>query len=71
MFENFPYTNFHELNLDWLLERMKALGIDQAELKNYVDNYFANLDLPDIMEQKAAEIEDLSFFKKQENLHYR
>lgn len=63
MFEKFPYTNFHELNLDWLLERMKALGEDQTELKNYVDNYFANLDLPDIMEQKAAEIEDLSFFK--------
>lgn len=25
-FEQFPYTNFHELNLDWLLSQMKALG---------------------------------------------
>lgn len=25
LYENFPYTNFHELNLDWLVERVQAL----------------------------------------------
>lgn len=25
LFNNFPYTNFHELNLDWLLKKMKEL----------------------------------------------
>ena len=25
LFDNFPYTNFHELNLDWLIKRVKAL----------------------------------------------
>lgn len=25
LFENFPYTNLHELNLDWLISEMKAL----------------------------------------------
>lgn len=25
VFNNFPYTNFHELNLDWLLKKMKEL----------------------------------------------
>lgn len=25
LFENFPYTNFHELNLDWLLAAVKKL----------------------------------------------
>lgn len=25
VFEEFPYTNFHELNLDWLLKKMKEL----------------------------------------------
>lgn len=29
MFENFPYTNFHDLNLDWIIERiMTAYGPD-------------------------------------------
>lgn len=23
MFEQFPYTNFHELNLDWIIEQIK------------------------------------------------
>ena len=25
LFENFPYTNLHELNLDWLIQQMKEL----------------------------------------------
>lgn len=29
MFENFPYTNFHDLNIDWLIDRiMTAYGPD-------------------------------------------
>ena len=41
MFENFPYTNFHELNLDWLLNRMKKNSEDQETLKKYVDEVFS------------------------------
>lgn len=26
LFEHFPYANFHELNLDWLLQKMKELS---------------------------------------------
>ena len=26
MFEHFPYTNLHELNLDWIIEQIKNLG---------------------------------------------
>lgn len=26
LFENFPYTNFHELNLDWIVNRMKEVS---------------------------------------------
>lgn len=32
LFEHFPYTNFHDLNLDWLIEAMKKLG---EEVENY------------------------------------
>ena len=31
IWEEFPYTNFHELNLDWLLKEMKELRHDFAE----------------------------------------
>ena len=35
MFVNqFPYTNFHELNLDWLLRNMKENNIKMEELEN-------------------------------------
>ena len=34
LFDQFPYTNFHELNLDWLLKMMK-------ELYNTVENFVA------------------------------
>lgn len=59
IFENFPYTNFHELNLDWLLqtckqlaEEMATLRGDWSEMKAYIENYFKNLDIDD--EIKAA-----------------
>ncbi len=62
IFENFPYTNFHELNLDWLLqtckqlaEEMATLRGDWSEMKDYIDNYFKNLDIDD--EIKAAILE--------------
>lgn len=34
LLDNFPYTNFHELNLDWLLKMIK-------ELNNTVENFVA------------------------------
>ena len=33
-FDNFPYTNFHELNVDWVLTEFK-------KLRNYVEEYTA------------------------------
>ena len=32
LFDHFPYTNVHELNLDWILSMMKAL---EAEWKQF------------------------------------
>lgn len=29
VFENLPYTNFHELNLDWIIEKLKEIEIPQ------------------------------------------
>ena len=37
LFENFPYTNFHEMNLDWVIKTMKALDekVDSIEDRIY------------------------------------
>lgn len=36
--ENFPYTNFHDLNLDWIIGKIKELEtrVDEFELKNQI-----------------------------------
>ena len=52
MINKYPYTDFHELNLDWFLAEFKKvmdrlLDLEDAfaTLKEYVDEYFNNLDL--------------------------
>lgn len=80
-FNKYPYTDFHELNLDWVLETIKQLVTDWEEyhtsmtgewndmqedwhdteeawisLKNYVENYFANLDVQDEINNKIDEM---------------
>lgn len=44
MFEKFPYTNFHELNLDWIIEKIKKLGerVDKFESGEQRDDYAKN-----------------------------
>lgn len=56
-FSNFPYTDFHNLNLDWILETVKDLDTKwdayytqwnkwQTDVQNYIDNldYIAAID---------------------------
>lgn len=45
MYNIFPYTNFHELNADWLLAEMVAL-------RKYVES----INLPDITKEQVDEI---------------
>lgn len=32
LFEHFPYTNFHDLNLDWIIKTLKELSIKEQDL---------------------------------------
>ena len=72
----YPYTNFHELNLDWVIERVKKLTEDWAatleewnsteeqwqELYDYVHDYFDNLDVQQEINNKInAMIADGTF----------
>lgn len=47
LFEHFPYTNFHELNLDWLLRMMKEL---EARMDN-IDGGDIAAEIADIIQQ--------------------
>ena len=59
LFEQFPYTNFQELNLGWILEIVKKSGEEwestKSEWKNYkefIDNYFSRLDVQEEINNK-------------------
>lgn len=65
-FDKYPYTNFHNVNLDWILERVKEWGqmvednntrfenLEQAnaDFKEYVTNYIENLDYQAAIDDK-------------------
>ena len=66
---NFPYTNFHELNLDWFMGEFKKLVAEWEETKgewntlhDYVQNYFNNLNVQTEIDNKInAMIADGTF----------
>lgn len=52
IFRQFPYTNFHEFNLDEIIKIMRqmqdeweATKTEWSSYKEYIDNYFENLDV--------------------------
>ena len=54
IFQQFPYSNFHEMNLDEIIKIMRqmqdewaATSTEWASYKDFIDNYFANLDVSD------------------------
>ena len=54
LFNQFPYSNFHEMNQDWMLQKMKelldamaALNQSWEDMKTWIQDYFKNLDIDD------------------------
>ena len=52
IFQQFPYSNFHEMNLDQIIKIMREMQdewtntkSEWASYKDFIDNYFANLDV--------------------------
>lgn len=72
MFHKYPYTDFHELNLDGLIAEWKKFLNEYADvrdkvndlesafesLKDFVDNYFDNLDVQEEINNKLDEMKD-------------
>lgn len=53
-FENFPYTDFHALNLDWILQeitKLQPLPKEFAELKKWVETYFSDVEVHKAVEE--------------------
>ena len=38
LFEHFPYTNFHELNLDWIIQTVKELDEKVNSIEDRIYN---------------------------------
>lgn len=62
MFESFPNTNFHELNLDWILAQIKEfrawfdnLNVED-EIKAQVDKYFNSVMIQAIYDKDSKTI---------------
>jgi len=54
IFRQFPYSNFHEMNMDEIIKIMRemqdewaATRTEWSSYKDYIDNYFRNLNLND------------------------
>lgn len=52
IFQQFPYSNFHEMNLDQIIKIMRqmqdewdATKTEWTSYKDFIDNYFTNLDV--------------------------
>ena len=39
LFENFPYTNFHEMNLDFILKQVKSIPVLEATVQELAGKY--------------------------------
>ena len=62
-FNNFPYTDAHELNLDWIINKQKATAIEAEEAlqtaneaESKVDNFIDNLNIQDAVDTKMDEM---------------
>lgn len=54
MFENFPYTNFHELNLDWIIKIAKDFLDQYSNIQELIEN--GETSITELTETKLAEL---------------
>ena len=56
VFENFPYTNFHELNLDWIIAKVKEYIVKYDNLEDFVNKTVEEQNA--LIEQALQEVAD-------------
>lgn len=70
-FDRFPYTNYHMLNLDWIIDKVKECVDSMNSLKSSTDTKLSEQDkkidnitakLPTIVESEVQKLGDSGFF---------
>ncbi len=65
VFNNFPYTNIHELNLDWIIKKVKYFdetleSIVAEKAEEYFNRIFINAVYDEATETITLSIEEIS-----------
>lgn len=73
LFEHFPYSNYHELNLDWILSKVKELQENIDEINSWKETFSAqiNSQISDLINQVNAEFNQLKTDIAKEFTDYR
>lgn len=58
--EQFPYTNFHDLNLDWIMGRLGKLKSSIDEARTYAENAYTSVELSNNNAERAANSAELA-----------
>ena len=58
MFNEYPYTDFHEMNLDWVLKKMKEMSASIDNIPNLIDKLLSDKGLQEIISQYINELRE-------------
>ena len=58
MFNKYPYTDFHEMNLDWVLNKMKEMSASIDNIPNLIDKLLSDKGLQEIISQYINELRE-------------
>lgn len=73
LYEHFPYSNYHELNLDWILSKVKEIQTDIDEINAWKETFSAqiNSQISDLINQVNTEFNQLKTDIAKEFTDYR
>ena len=73
LYEHFPYSNYHELNLDWILTKVKELQTDIDEINAWKETFSASINqqIANLITQVNTEFNQLKIDIQNEFTDYR